>query len=212
MMRKLILKMSVTIDGFVAGKNGELGWMFRTRSEESTQWVLDVVCQAGAHLMGSRTFNDMKAYWPTSTDVFAAPMNAVPKIVFSRSGLPTPEQTTRALIDANAQNDEKGTPNPTAAQALESWQNAAILTGNLSEEINRLKQQPGKPLLAHGGAAFAQSLVKLNLIDEYYLMVHPVVLGEGMPLFPQLPEPFDLKLVDVKLFKSGAAAHIYRPG
>ena len=85
-MRKLILKMSVTIDGFVGGPNGELDWIFQTLGEDATAWTMDHLSQAGAHLMGRRTFHDMAAYWPSSTVAFAAPMNDIPKIVFSRKG------------------------------------------------------------------------------------------------------------------------------
>jgi dihydrofolate reductase len=75
----------------------------------------------------------------------------------------------------------------------------------------KLKHQDGKDILAHGGASFAQSLVKLNLIDEYQLLTHPVALGKGLGLFATLPQALNLKLTDSKSFKGGAVAHIYRP-
>ncbi len=85
-MRKLILKMSITLDGFVGGPNGEIHGIFKTKSEDAAAWTVDKILQAGAHLMGRKTFNDMAAYWPNSSEVFAAPMNEIPKIVFSKKG------------------------------------------------------------------------------------------------------------------------------
>jgi dihydrofolate reductase len=74
-----------------------------------------------------------------------------------------------------------------------------------------LKQKSGKDILAHGGAGFAQSLARLGLIDEYRLLVHPVALGWGLPLFAELPAPMDLKLISTSIFRSGVAAQVYRP-
>jgi dihydrofolate reductase len=207
--RKLVLKMSVSLDAFVAGPNGELDWLFRTSSAESAAWTVALISQAGLHIMGSRTFGDMAAYWPTSKEPFAAPMNEIPKVVFSRSGSArtgTPS-TTRALVDARA---HAGAPSPSAAPAVESWNGARVATGDLAEEVARLKAEPGKDIVAHGGAAFAQSLVRLGLVDEYRLLVHPVALGRGLPLFSGLGAPIDLELVEVKPFAGGVVAHTYR--
>jgi dihydrofolate reductase len=206
-MRKLCLKMSISIDGFVSGPNGEIDWIFRTGSSESTAWIVESLWHAGVHIMGSRTFRDMAAYWPSSTAPFAAPMNQIPKVVFSRGG---PQQaagqsTTQALLDARAHTLEPARSEP----ATESWRLARVATGDLAEEIARLKQEPGKDILAHGGASFAQSLVAHDLIDEYRLVVHPVALGRGLALFSQLGAPLNLQLVDVTPFKGGTVAHVY---
>jgi dihydrofolate reductase len=83
--------------------------------------------------------------------------------------------------------------------------------GDLAQEITRLKQQPGKDVLAHGGAGFAQSLVGTGLIDEFQFLIHLVALGDGLPLFSTLPKPLHLKLVSAKEFDAGAVAHIYQP-
>ena len=83
-MRKFILKMSITLDGFVGGPNGEINWIFETMSEDAAAWTLDKIVLARAHLMRRKTFNDMAAYFPNSSEVFAAPMNEIPKIVFSK--------------------------------------------------------------------------------------------------------------------------------
>ncbi len=195
-MRRLILKMSMSLDGFVAGPNGEIDWMMRSRDEGGKAWVAETLWQAGLHAMGSRTFYDMAKYWPTSTDSLAAPMNDIPKVVFTR----------QASLDLTA--GEK--PAALASSNAASWTESQIVNGDLTTEIGRLKQQSGKDIVAHGGASFAQSLVRLGLIDEYRLLVHPVVLGAGLPLFAELPSPLDLHLVSTSIFRSGVAAHVYR--
>jgi dihydrofolate reductase len=213
-MRRLILKMSVSIDGFVGGPSGEIDWMFKSMDESATAWIVDTLWRAGVHVMGSRTFHDMAAYWPSSTEAFAAPMNEIPKVVFSRSGLEAPAApetagstgTTRALGDASR-------IRPTSKPALlpTDWANPTVASGDLADEIARLKAEDGKDILAHGGASFAQSLAQLNLIDEYRLVVHPVVLGRGLSLFGGLTAPLDMKLESTTVFASGVIAKVYRP-
>jgi dihydrofolate reductase len=210
-MRPLILKMSISIDGFVAGPNGELDWLFRTSDEGGRRWVEEMLWQAGLHAMGSRTYFDMASFWPTSDMPMAAPMNAIPKVVFTRQKSLDlgAGHTTAALRDARAQ--EAVATAPAHAENLKSWAEAEVANGDLATEMQRLKQQPGKFILAHGGAQFAQSLVATGLIDEYRLVVHPVILGKGLPLFSQLPKPLDLELQGITVFRSGTAAHVYRP-
>jgi dihydrofolate reductase len=162
--------------------------------------------------MGSRTFRDMASYWPTAAGPFAAPMNRIPKVVFSAHGLDdvAAGATTRALSDARAHDvDARGKGDGDAA--LESWRSPRVARGDLSEEIARMKNEDGGYILAHGGASFAQSLVERGLIDEYRLVVHPVVLGVGLPLFSKLTTPRDLKRIETKSFSSGTVAHVYRP-
>lgn len=201
-MRELILKMSVSVDGFVGGPDGEIDWLFPSMDEEGAAWTVDSISRGGVHIMGSRTFRDMAAYWPASTEPFAAPMNEIPKVYFSRSGT---AGTTRALADANVH-----VPTAAAGGAAESWQNARVATGDLAEEIGRLKREQGGDIIAHGGAAFARSLVRLGLVDEYRLLVHPVALGRGLPLFADLDRRLDLKLTEAIAFRSGTVAHVYR--
>jgi dihydrofolate reductase len=177
-MRKLVLKMSVSVDGFVGTEDGGVDWIFPSFSDDGASWAVDTLWQAGAHLMGRATYLDMAAYWPTSTEVFAAPMNEIPKVVFSRT-----------LQNAD-------------------WTESRVADGDLATEIGRLKDEPGKDLLAHGGAGFARSLSKLRLVDEYRLVVHPVVLGSGLPMFA---DQLHLKLVSSTPFSGGAIAQIYRP-
>jgi dihydrofolate reductase len=201
-----VLKMSMTLDGYVGGPAGEIDWIFRTIDAESTSWIEETLRQAGAHLMGRRTYDDMVSYWPTSTEPLAALMNAIPKVVFSRSGSSAYEPTTALRNATDAQRDA-GLP---LLEQPANWDDTRKLSGELSAEIADLKAQPGKDLFAHGGASFAQSLVRLGLVDEYQLLVHPTVLGSGMPLFDGA-SPFDLTLVNSTSFANGVHALIYHP-
>jgi dihydrofolate reductase len=187
------------LDGFVAGPKGEIDWIFRNPDETKT-WLVETLWRAGVHIMGSRTYADMAAYWPSSTDVLAAPMNQIPKVVFSRTGKAA---TTRALEDASrAAPVEKKGP---------SWGQPRIASGDLAEEIARLKQEPGKDIMAHGGASFARSLVASGLIDEYQLVVHPVALGRGLSIFSDLPKPLPLTTVSTTKLPNGSLAQVLRP-
>jgi dihydrofolate reductase len=214
-MRRLILKMSMSVDGFVGSVNGNIDWIFESTDEAATRWIMDLLYDTGLHIMGSRTFQDMAAFWPTSTEPFAAPMNAIPKVVFSRKrGIDLDrKETTTALADASRRRlAEGGGAVPDEPSNLGNWLEAPVAGGDLAEEVARLKQMPGKDILAHGGAGFAQSLAEHNLIDEYRLLVHPVVLGRGLPLFGAVPEPRKLQLVNATAFPAGAIAQVYRPG
>jgi dihydrofolate reductase len=180
-MRKLILRMSMSIDGFVGGPKGELDWIFRNIDDESIAFGVAQLWEVGVHAMGSVTYRDMAAHWPTSTEPWAPPMNEIPKVVFSKTLKSAP------------------------------WGPARVLGGDLGEEVARLKAEPGKDILAHGGARFAQALTRRCLVDEYWLLVHPVALGAGLPMFADLPKPTDLKLIGVKAFPGGTIAKTYRP-
>ncbi|HEV7556997.1 MAG TPA: dihydrofolate reductase family protein [Kofleriaceae bacterium] len=209
-MRKLILKMSVSIDGFVRGANGESDWIFRTGDDESKAWTVQSISRAGVHIMGSSTFKDMAAYWPSSTEVFAAPMNDIPKVVFSRKGRAGLEDGPSAKQLEQARANASSPPTTVNAEALASWTTARVASGPLAEEVARLKQETGGPIVAHGGASFAQSLIRENLVDEYQLLVHPVALGGGLPIFSALTQPLTLELAELKRFPRGTVAHIYR--
>ena len=170
MARKLILKMDISLDGFVGRTDGDVQWVFDGFDDETETAVLEGLWQAGAHLMGRALYHDMAGHWPTATSVYAAPMNEIPKIVFSQSLTETP------------------------------WGETSVVRGDLATEISALKDQPGDDLLAHGGSRFAQSLSRLGLIDEYRLMVHPLALGDGLPLFgAEVP----LKVVERRAFATG---------
>ena len=155
-MRRLILQTGVSIDGYVAALDGSHPWGDGSDDEAVKRWILDSVWAAGAHLMGRVTYEEMAAFWPTSTSEYARPMNQIPKVVFSRT-----------LQHAD-------------------WQETRIARGDLGEEIGRLKREPGNDLIAYGGATLDQALSRLRLVDEYRLMVQPAALGAGLPLFKDL--------------------------
>ncbi|HKZ15165.1 MAG TPA: dihydrofolate reductase family protein [Solirubrobacterales bacterium] len=184
-MRRLVLKMSMTLDGYVAGPEGEMDWAARTSHPDGKAWVGQTLEEAGAHVIGRRLFAQFVGYWPTSADPLAEAMNSIPKIVFSRSSDP----------------DLPSAP---------GWEDPRVLGADLAGDIEALKAEPGKDLLAQGGVSFGRSLVQSGLVDEYRLVVHPVVLGSGLPLFDGA-EPFDLDLVDAVKFPSGSQALTYRP-
>lgn len=200
-MRELILKMSMSLDGFVSGPAGEVEWIF-SGDQEAIAWSVETVWNASLHIMGSRTFQDMAAFWPTSTAVFAPPMNQIPKAVFSKQG-----PAVLKGANANAGSTQSGQLQPGA----ESWGEATVASGDLAGEIARLKTGDGKPIIAHGGGGFARSLIKQELVDQYVLLVHPVVLGKGVPIFSEVAPARRLKLISATAFPGGSVAQIYRP-
>jgi dihydrofolate reductase len=209
-MRDLILKMSMSIDGFVGGPDGEIEWVFNS-DPEAIAWTVEAVWNASLHIMGSRTFHDMVAFWPTSTNVFAPPMNQIPKAVFSKRGpaILKASDTTTALEDARA--DAGASQSATLQPGAESWAQAYVASGDLAKEVAKLKAQDGKPIVAHGGASFARSLIAHGLVDQYALLVYPIALGKGLPIFSGLAAPMPLRLMSSKTFPGGSVAQIYRP-
>ncbi|MBS1969397.1 MAG: dihydrofolate reductase family protein [Bdellovibrionales bacterium] len=186
-MRKLILRISVSIDGFMESSAGKLDFG-KSRSPEGAALVAEKMSQAGAHLVGRKTFSEFVSFWPTASGPNAKAMNDIPKIIFSKKGF-----------------------DPTQVTSAKGWADARVLTGDLAEEIKALKQQPGKDLMAHGGIEFAQNLVQTGLVDEFLLAVHPVAAGRGAGLFEKLSKPLYLKLIDTKVFSTGAMVQVYQP-
>lgn len=176
-MTTLVLKMSVSLDGFVAPLDGGTDWIVAGRSDDALDWTIETLSNAGAHLVGASTYVGWAEYWPTAPGPFAKPMNEIPKVVFSNS-----------LTSAD-------------------W-GATIAAGDLTASITQLKQErsDGGYLLAHGGVTFARSLVATGLIDEYRLLVHPVVLGAGEPLFQA---PLTVEPKSTTAFSGGAVAHVF---
>ena len=176
-MTSLILKMSVSLDGYVAPADGSSDWEAAGRSPDGAEWVLDTVSNARAHLVGAVTYARWAGLWPGAPGPFAAPMNEIPKVVFSNS-----------LTSAD-------------------WGETTIATGDLVDAVTRLKQERlGGYLLAQGGVRFARSLVETGLIDEYRLVVHPVVLGAGERLFTAA---LTIEPVSSTAFSGGAVAHVF---
>ena len=194
-MRKLIMKMSVSLDGFVCGSNGQKDWVFKTGDEESLAWSVGKIREAGLIIMGRKTFETLAPYWPTATGPFAEPMNNIPKALFTKKGF-------KGIDPVHTITAEQS---PSAA----SWAGARVIEGDLAEGIRELKAGSGKPILAIGGAGFMKNLIATGLIDEYHLAVHPVALGSGLPIFSGLELPFYLKLAEAKVFPKGIIAQTY---
>jgi dihydrofolate reductase len=210
-MRELILGMSVSLDGFVSGPDGDAKWIF-SGDQEAIAWKVENAWNASLHIMGSRSFQSMASFFPTATGVFSPPMNQIPKAVFSKQGpavLKAVAATINELRETRVQAGDKQT-GPLQPGA-ESWAEAYVASGDLADEITKLKGMEGKPIFAHGGAAFARSLIAQNLVDEYVLLVYPIALGKGVPIFSDLPAPRPLELVSSRTFPLGAVAQIYRP-
>jgi dihydrofolate reductase len=175
-MRPVILKMEISLDGFAGTTDGDVEWIFRTFDDELTAHEVELLGSAGVHVMGRVTYEDMAAHWPASTEPYAPPMNDIPKVVFSRTLEEAP------------------------------WGPARIANGEIAAEIAALKTEPGAPILAHGGARFAQSLSRLGLGDEYRLHLHPGILGTGLPIFADRAQ---LRLRGARTFPAGTVALHY---
>ena len=180
-MGRLVLQMGVSIDGFVAAADGSHPWGEGREDPAQNRWKLDSVTRAGAYLMGRVTYQEMAAHWPTSSDEYAAPMNEIPKVVFSKT-----------LESAD-------------------WGPARVARGDLGEEIAQLKRETGNHLIAYGGATFAPALSRAGLVDEYRLVTQPAALGSGLPMFSDQPAPLLLELVEAHTYPTGTAIHVYRP-
>jgi dihydrofolate reductase len=212
-MRKLILKMSTTVDGFVSGPKGESEWLFANMDPTADEWSVKTAWQAGAHVMGSRTFRDMAGWWPSSTEVFAPAMNEIPKIVFSKDSSITSKsgwtkvETTAESTKANAGKRESAS----ATEANEkSWREARVMSGDLAKDIAQLKSEPGKDLIAWGGVSFARSLIRTGLVDQFDFTIYPVAIGQGLSVFAELPKTLSLELAMEQTFPKGVVAHVYR--
>jgi dihydrofolate reductase len=180
-MRQVVLQMGVTLDGFVHGAKGYQDWGLPAEEDDVVEWKATSLREAGTHIMGRTTYEDMASVWPKSTGVYADVMNEIPKVVFSKT-----------LTHAD-------------------WAESRIASGELAYDIDKLKREPGGAIVAHGGATFIGSLIRENLIDEYRLVIHPVVIGNGSSLFETLREPLRLDLADARTFPSGTLIHTYRP-
>src|SRR5215469_17179388 len=179
-MRQVTLQMGMSLDGYVASDREHPG-VAVLEDAELIRWKINRLAKAGAHLMGRTTYQEMAAYWPSSTQPYAASMNEVPKIVFSGT-----------LSEA-------------------SWPTSRIARGDLAAEIAALKEEPGGDLIAHGGASFAAALAARGLIDEYCLVIQPVAVGGGQALFAELSAPLRLELVEARSFTCGVVVQVYRP-
>jgi dihydrofolate reductase len=181
-MRKVVLSFWISLDGYSVDEDTGLWQVLDAADDpEHEKHVVGWLRQAGTHIMGRVTYDGMARTWPASSEAVAAPMNDIPKVVFSRT-----------LESAD-------------------WPQTRIARGDTAEEIARLKAEPGGDIVAHGGTAFVRSLIRLGLIDEYRLTVLPAAAGQGAALFAGLASVRKLRLLSSTAFPSGIVELIYAP-
>ena len=183
-MRKLIFFMLTTLDGYYAGPNGEIDW--HNVDDEFNEFAIDQLNSVDTLLFGRVTYEGMASYWPTpdaiaDDPVVAGKMNQLQKIVFSK--------TLDKVV----------------------WENTRLIKANAPEEIAKLKEQPGKDLIIFGSSDLAVTLIPYGSIDEYRIMVNPIVLGNGKPVFKGIKDKLKLRLIKTKTFRSGNVLLFYQP-
>ncbi len=185
-MRKLVLFAHMSLDGIAGDKDGGLG--FLTYDGELQQYAEELVKTVGAPVYGKNTYHLMAGYWPTV--------------------LKDPNAGGHSLEHAKWVED---IPKYVFSTTLESadWNNTTLIKDNVVEEVNKLKQQPGKDLVIFGSPGLTKSFMNLGLIDEYRLTVHPVIMGEGISLFDSNKQMSNLKLQSSKTMGSGVVALHY---
>jgi dihydrofolate reductase len=191
-MRRVIVSEFVSLDGVMEDPGGAEGfehggWAFQTdRGDEGDKFKFDELAAADALLLGRKTYEAFTATWPRmekQTGEYGAWMNGYPKHVVST----------------------------TLEEPLE-WNNSILIKGDVAEEVDKLKQQPGKDILVFGSGQLVRTLIEQDLIDEYRLMVFPIVLGKGKRLFGDTEETKAMKLVDTKpVGPDGALVLTYSP-
>ncbi len=183
-MRKVIMFNLITLDGYFEGPNKwDISW--HRVDDEINDFSIKQLDNAGGLLFGRVTYQGMASYWPSpegfkDDPIVAGKMNSISKYVFSK---------TLDKVD---------------------WNNTQLIKGNAVQEMTRLKNQAGNNLLLFGSADLAQTFTKNNLIDEYRLMVNPVVLGKGNPLFIENGSMLKFNLIDTKIFHNGNVLLSYR--
>jgi dihydrofolate reductase len=183
-MRKLFAFNMVTLDGFFEGPDRDISW--HNTDEEFNQFANEQTSAVDTILFGRVTYELMAGYWPTpaafeNDPIIAVLMNRTPKIVISRT-------LTKA-----------------------DWNNTRLIKDRIAEEITALKQQPGKDLAVFGSANLLSTLIQLDLIDEHRLLVNPVILGRGTPLFQGIQNRLSLKLLSTRQFRNGNVLLVYQP-
>jgi dihydrofolate reductase len=187
-MRKVILLMHVSLDGFVAGPNGEMDWIVYDHDVEHDAHALHASTDAAIY--GRVTYQMMESYWPT---VLADPSSTGPALNHAR----WLDGATKIVI----------------SRTLEAvtWKNTLLIKDHVAEEIAKLKQQPGKDMWLIGSPSIVHEFMRHDLIDEYRLNVNPVVLGRGIPLFASADQPLQLKLQEAKPYACGVVGLRYEP-
>ncbi|AMR34477.1 deaminase [Mucilaginibacter sp. PAMC 26640] len=185
-MRKIKLQMQVSLDGYVAGPNGEMDWMTWDWDEELVKYVGSITETVDLIILGRVLAEGFIPVWQEridagDTEPFSQQMVSIPKVVFSKT-------LTHNL-----------------------WANTTLATGDIIEEITQLKNLPGGDMMVYGGAGLASAMIKNKLIDEYYIFVNPVVIGKGMTIYNDLKEKLSLELIAARSFSCGINVLAYRP-
>jgi len=186
-MRKLVVFNQVTLDGYFAGPGGDIGWAHKhEKDEEWNAFVADNASAGGVLVFGRKTYELMASYWPTpqalkNDPVVAERMNGLPKVVFSRT------------LDKA------------------SWSNTTLVKGDLAQEVRRLKQEAGDDMAILGSGSIVSQLAQAGLIDQYQIVVNPVVLGKGRTLFEGIKDPLTLRLTNTRTFGNGNVFLSYEP-
>ena len=186
-MRKLKLQVQMTIDGFIAGPNGEMDWMVWDWDDKLKQFVGELTESVDCIVLGRKLAEGFVPHW---AGIAADPDN--PEYEAGRKFTDTPKVVfTRSLENSN-------------------WDSTVLAKGDLSAEISNLKKQDGKDIIAYGGANFVSSLVREGLIDEYYLFVNPAAIGRGLAIFQELDNLQDLTLVKSASYECGIVVLNYK--
>jgi dihydrofolate reductase len=188
-MRKLIVTEFVSLDGVMEAPGGEegykhSGWVFEVgHVDGQNQFKLNETLEADVHLLGRKTYEGFAAAWPKRSGEFADKLNTDRKYVVST----------------------------TLSEPLE-WENSTLISGDVPEEVRKLKEEDGGPILVAGSRTLVHTLIEHGLVDEFRVMVFPVILGSGRRLFPEdMDDKQMLKLVDTQVFENGVAVHTYHP-
>ena len=172
----------MTVDGYIAGPNGELNWVVWDWDDELKKYVTEITEPVDCIVLGRKLAQGFIPYWASNPELEGADkMNNTVKVVFSK----TLEKS--------------------------EWNNAILAKGDLSEEINKLKKQEGKDIIAYGGAAFVSALIRHRLIDEFHFFINPVVLGDGMTIFKDIESRLNLTLIKSRSFDCGIVLLNYIP-
>ena len=186
-MPRLVVFNQVTLDGYFAGANGDIRWAHKdTEDAEWNEFVAENASGGGRLLFGRVTYDLMAGYWPTplaarNDPVVAEGMNRMPKVVFSRT------------LDKA------------------SWSNTKLVKGDLAQEVRKLKREPGEDIAILGSGTIVSQLTQERLIDEYQIVVNPVVLGEGKTMFDGVKDRLTLKHTRTRAFGNGNVLLCYEP-
>lgn len=187
-MRKVIFLIHTTLDGYVAGPNGEMDWI--VYNEEVAQYSYELHRTTDTAIYGRVTYEMMANYWPTVLDNPDSDPSDHPHAIWVKDAVKIVFSRTLQSVD---------------------WKGTILLHDNIMEEMTKLKQQPGKDLWLIGSPTLAREFMRLGLIDEYRINVNPIILGGGQPLFDGQSDTLRLKLIEARTFTGGVAALRYEP-